>query len=187
LRLTLPQLAMLFGLVSLTFFFGALILAFGLRIQEQQTWQRFTVPGLLWLGTTALVFSSWVLESGRHALRHALVAIYRGRLFGTLALAIIFLCVQAVAARDLMAQGVAAAGNPHGSAFYLFMGIHGAHLAGGMLWLLYLYRQSGRLFSGTETDLRMHRRALAAAAMYWHFMGALWLVLYFFLRRWTAG
>jgi cytochrome c oxidase subunit 3 len=160
---------MLFGLVSLTFFFGALILAFGLRIHE------------------VLLISSWTLESGRHALRRALVAIYRGRLFGTLALAIVFLSVQAVAARDLISQGVSAAGNPHGSAFYLFMGIHGAHLGGGIAWLTYLYRRSRRLFSGTETDLRIHRRALGAAAMYWHFMGALWLVLYFFLRLWTSG
>jgi cytochrome c oxidase subunit III len=178
---------MLVGLVSLTFFFGALILAFGLRMEHEQTWRRFTVPGLLWLGTAALVISSWVLESGRHALRRALVSIYRGRLFGTLALAVIFLGVQAAAARDLMAQGVAASGNPHGSAFYLFMGIHGVHLGGGIAWLVYLYRKSGRLFSGTETDLRIHRRALAAAAMYWHFMGALWLVLYYFLRHWSAG
>lgn len=178
---------MLVGLVSLTFFFGALILAFGLRIEQQHTWQRFNVPGLLWLGTTLLLISSWTLEAGRHSLRRALVALYRGRMLATVVLAVLFLCVQAVSARDLLAQGVAAAGNPHGSAFYIFMGIHGMHLLGGVLWLTWLYRVSSRLFAGTETDLRVHRRALSAAAMYWHFMGLLWLVLYTFLRRWTAG
>lgn len=178
---------MLVGFVSLSFFFGALILAFGLRIEQQQTWQHFTVPGLLWLGTAVLLASSWILESSRHALRRALVSIYRGRLLATVVLALLFLSVQMVAARDLLAQGVVAAGNPHGSAFYIFMGIHGAHLAGGILWLVYLYQHSRGLFAGTETDLRTHRRALSAATMYWHFMGGLWLVLYFFLRRWSAG
>jgi cytochrome c oxidase subunit III len=120
-------------------------------------------------------------------LRRALVSLYRGRLFATIAFAVVFLGIQLASANDLMEQGVAAVGNPHGSAFYLFMGIHGAHLGGGIFWLIYLYRKADGLFSGTETDLRIHRRALGAAAMYWHFMGGLWLVLYFFLRRWTAA
>ena len=183
----MQQLAMLVGLVSLSFFFGALILAFGLRIQQQGTWERFHAPSILWLGTLLLLLSSWTLEGARRALRRALVVIYRGRLLATIVLAVMFLCVQAVSTGDLLAQGVAAAANPHGSAFYIFMGIHGVHLVGGMAWLLYLRVRSKRLFSGTETDLRQHRRIVATAALYWHFMGGLWLVLYFFLRRWTAA
>ena len=183
----MQQLAMLVGLVSLSFFFGALILAFGLRIQQQGTWERFQAPSILWLGTLLLLLSSWTLEGARRALRRALVVIYRGRLMATIVLAVMFLCVQAVSAADLLAQGVAAAANPHGSAFYIFMGIHGAHLLGGIAWLGYLRVRSKQLFSGTETDLRHHRRIVSTAALYWHFMGALWVVLYFFLRRWTAG
>ena len=175
------------GLVSLTFFFGALILAFSFRIEKQPTWQHFTVPGVLWLGTAVLLISSWMLESGRHALRRALVAIYRGRLAATIILSLMFLGIQAVSASDLLRQGVGAAANPHGSAFYVFMTIHGAHLLGGITWLSVLRHRSRKLFSGTETDLRVHRRALAAAAIYWHFMGVLWVVLYVFLKRWTAG
>jgi heme/copper-type cytochrome/quinol oxidase subunit 3 len=67
------------------------------------------------------------------------------------------------------------------------MAIHGAHLLGGIGWLLFLRARSKKLFSGTETDLRRHRRALSAAAIYWHFMGGLWLVLYLCLLRWTAN
>ena len=186
-RLTLPQLAVVLGLVSLTFFFGALILAFGLRIEQQRTWQRFAVPDVLWLGTIVLLLSSWTLEGARRALRHALVAIYRGRLGATIVLAVMFLSIQTVSASNLVSQGVAAAANPHGSVFYVFMGVHGAHLLGGMAWLLVLRFRSKRLFVGTESDLRSHRRAVAAAAIYWHFMGALWLVLFVFLNRWTRG
>lgn len=184
---TLYQLATAIGLVSLTFFFGALILAFGLRIEEQRSWAHFAMPGLLWLSTTVLLTSSWMLEGARRALRRARVTVYRVRIAATLALACIFLLVQFVSAEDLLRQGVAAAGNPQGSAFYLFMAIHGAHLAGGMVWILYLYFRAARLFRCSETDLRHHRRIGAAAAMYWHFMGVLWVVLFFFLHRWAAG
>lgn len=178
---------MLVGLVSLTFFFGALILAFGLRIQQQGAWEHFSVPSVLWLGTAMLLLSSWTLEGSRRALRRALVVIYRGRLLATIVLALMFLGVQLVSAADLLAQGVAAAANPHGSAFYIFMGLHGVHLLGGIVWLTYLRVRSKVLFRGSETDLRLHRRTVSAAALYWHFMGALWVVLFFFLRRWTSG
>jgi cytochrome c oxidase subunit 3 len=187
LRLTTAQLAVLVGLVSLTFFFGGLILAFGLRIEQATTWERFAVPNTLWPGTMLLLLSSWTLEAGRHSVRRGLVASYRRRISLTIALALIFLCIQTVSATDLMAQGVAVSGNPHGSAFYAFMGIHGAHLLGGITWMFLLLSRSKRLFAGTETDLRTHRRAIGAAAVYWHFMGALWLILFLILRRWTAA
>jgi heme/copper-type cytochrome/quinol oxidase subunit 3 len=66
------------------------------------------------------------------------------------------------------------------------MALHGLHLLGGMTWLTVLYIKSRRLFNATETDLRQHRQAAQAAAMYWHFMGVLWIVLFYFLLRWTA-
>jgi cytochrome c oxidase subunit III len=184
---TIYQIGTAVGLLSLTFFFGALILAFGLRIEQDHTWERFRLPNILWLSTVIILISSWTLEASRRALRRAWVSIYRGRIAATLILGFFFLFVQFFSASDLIGQGVGAAANPHGSAFYMFMGIHGAHLTGGMIWLGYLYARAGRLFRATETDLRQHRRVTAAAAMYWHFMGALWLVLFFFLHRWTAA
>jgi cytochrome c oxidase subunit 3 len=180
------QIATAVGLVSVTFFFGALILAFGIRIEQQSSWERFSLPGILWLSTCVLLASSWTLEGARRALRRAHVAIYRGRIAATIALAVLFLLIQAVSASDLLRQGVAANANPHGSAFYLFMAVHGAHLLGGIGWLSYLFRRSRPLFRGSETQLRHHRKLTTAAAMYWHFMGVLWLVLFFFLNRWTA-
>jgi heme/copper-type cytochrome/quinol oxidase subunit 3 len=112
---------------------------------------------------------------------------YRGRLAGTIAFAVVFLLAQIASAKQLLDQGIGTVSNPHGSAFYVFMGLHGLHLAGGIGWLTVLYLNSLRLFTGTESDLRKHRRIAQAAAMYWHFMGVLWLTLFFFLLRWTRG
>jgi heme/copper-type cytochrome/quinol oxidase subunit 3 len=67
------------------------------------------------------------------------------------------------------------------------MGLHGVHLIAGMIWLSALGAKSGKLFDSSENDLRHYRRAAGAAAMFWHFMGALWLVMYFFLRRWSGA
>jgi heme/copper-type cytochrome/quinol oxidase subunit 3 len=65
------------------------------------------------------------------------------------------------------------------------MGIHGIHLIAGICWLSYLYAHSGKLFNATENGLRKHRAIAGVAAVYWHFMGLLWAVLFFFLLRWS--
>ena len=126
-RLTLPQIGVLFGLVSLTFFFGALVLAFGLRISTGPPAERLVAPGILWFGTLVLILSSWTLEAARRALRRALVVIYRGRVAATLVLAALFLGIQVWVASELIGQGIAVYGNPRGAAFYAFAGLHGAH------------------------------------------------------------
>jgi cytochrome c oxidase subunit III len=188
LRLSLPQIGMVVGLVSLTFFFVALLLAFGLRMDAHPEWHRFDVPDLLWVGTGTLLLSSLAVELAARSLRRALVAVYRSRLLGALFLACVFLVIQGVSAADLLSQGVAIAGNPRGSAFYIFMSIHGVHLLAGVAWLSWLWLVSKRLFvESTEQSLRRHRRILSAAALFWHFMGTLWMVMFWFLRRWATG
>ena len=179
---------MVVGLVSLTFFFVALLLAFGLRMDAHPELRHFEVPDLLWVGTGTLVLSSLAVELAAWSLRRALVSVYRSRLLGALFLACVFLIIQGIAAGDLLNQGVAIAGNPRGSAFYVFMGIHGVHLLAGVIWLSWLWFVSKRLFvEATEQSLRRHRRILSAAALFWHFMGALWIVMFWFLRRWATG
>jgi cytochrome c oxidase subunit 3 len=181
----LYQIGLGVGLVSLSAFFIGLVLAYSFRIEAQQSWRPFQAPSFLWLSTAMLAISSWMVEAGRYSLRRALVAIYRGRLLAGILLGVLFVAVQVSAAVNLLGQGVAAASNPHGSAFYLFMGIHGAHIFGGLIWLAYLYVRSASLFRGTENDLRKHRLIAGAAATYWHFMGVVWGVLFYFLLRWT--
>jgi cytochrome c oxidase subunit 3 len=184
-NLNIHQLGVSIGLVSISAFFIGLIVAYGLRIEEQRAWRRFAPPTLLWFSTAMLATSSWIFEAARYALRRGRVATYRGRVAGALAFSMMFLATQAASVAQLLAQGIGATSNPHGSAFYLFMSLHAAHLAAGMGWLWILYQRSSRLFEGTENDLRKHRRVSGAAALYWHFMGLLWLVLFFFLLYWT--
>lgn len=182
---TINQIGITIALFSISAFFIGLVLAYGFRIADSAAWQRFKVPELLWLSTAMLVLSSASLETARYALRRALIIEYRRRLAVTLFLAVSFLVAQIASCVQLAAHGVAASGNPHGSAFYVFMGLHGAHLSGGMIWLAYLGYRSRTLAADAENTLRKHRIAAAPAAVYWHFMGILWVVLFIFLLRWT--
>ncbi|MBI3281844.1 MAG: cytochrome c oxidase subunit 3 [Acidobacteria bacterium] len=178
------QFGMAVFLVSLTAFFGALMIAYGLRLRTAPG-VAVHVPRTLWLSTLLIAASSAALEASRYCLR-------RGRLLrhglwhrGTLWLGASFLLSQAISWADLAAQGVYARGSPAGSVFYAFTGIHGVHAAGGLIWLLWLLRRARTLHLGTETDLRKHRYITSAAALYWHFIGVLWWLLFALLLLWT--
>ncbi|MGH7393649.1 MAG: cytochrome c oxidase subunit 3, partial [Candidatus Rokuibacteriota bacterium] len=61
----------------------------------------------------------------------------------------------------------------YGSTFYILIGAHGLHVLGAVAWLsvtLWLAAR-GRFADGRSAPLR-------ACAMYWHFVVALWPVLY---------
>ena len=173
------------GLLSLSAFFVALILAYSYRIEAQGSWREFKVPTFLWLSTIFLGISSWMLEAARFSLRRGIVGIYRARLAGSILMGLTFLGLQMTAGFDLWKQGVAAEANPHGSAFYIFMAIHAAHLLVGIGWLQVLYHRSAKLVETIENELRKHRIAASVAATYWHFMGAVWGVMFYFLLSWT--
>ena len=59
------------------------------------------------------------------------------------------------------------------------------HLIGGILWLVYLARRLHRVRPDVEQDLRGQRYATGAAALYWHFIGVLWVILFGLLLAWS--
>ncbi len=68
-------------------------------------------------------------------------------------------------------KGAYLAQNPHSSFFYLFTGLHAAHLVGGLVALaVVLLGRSKR------------RELVDVVAYYWHFLGVLWVALFIVLR-----
>lgn len=174
------------GLVAISAFFIALVMLFGFRIDRNDaTWRVIEIPESLWISTIVLACSSAALELGRYHLRRARVGRYRLWLAIAVVGALSFLILQFQSAAVLLRQGINAEANPQGFAFYIFIAIHGMHLLGGLIWLVYLLVRSGALGPDEENAIRRHRRVGGAAAIYWHYMGAVWLVLFAFLLTWT--
>jgi cytochrome c oxidase subunit 3 len=94
----------------------------------------------------------------------------------TSALGVAFLAGQVVAWQQLAAAGVFLASNPSNSFFYVLTGMHGLHLLGGIIALLFVgFRNRG-------DEGRLHQStAVKVAGLYWHFMGALWVYLFLLL------
>ena len=105
----------------------------------------------------------------------------------TVVLGVSFLGAQWLAWRELVAQGVYIATNPHSSFFYLLTGTHGVHLLVGILALDYLLlrarRRSGSGDSQSEDSVK-RQTAADVVALYWHFMGGLWVYLFLLLFLW---
>jgi cytochrome c oxidase subunit 3 len=172
------------GIVSIASFFGALAIVYAIILGQNPSPHAVRTPALLWVSTALILLSSFALERSRYALRRGLLERAAARLRTTLVLGNVFLASQLLSWWDLARQGVYLERNPQGSMFYLFTGLHGLHLAGGILWLAWLVRRSGVL-DGGEAALRRFRLAAGAAAIYWHFLGALWLFLFVLLLLWS--
>ena len=68
------------------------------------------------------------------------------------------------------------AGNVAGSFLYVITGLHVMHVLGGMIALFIVFSRAmmKKYTSADYNGVRM-------CAIYWHFLGALWVYLFFFL------
>ena len=180
------RLGMWITLASIFMLFAGLVLAYAFVLPKQAFWKPVRIPPEMWLSTAALLLSSMLLQAARRYLRRGRLGTYKKLLFAAVALGVIFLLSQTMAWSDLALQGVFMKGNPHGSMWFSFTGFHAAHVLGGMIAMSILLYGAGRLRQEDgEPPLRKHRNFAALTAMYWHFMGALWLVLFGLLQWWN--
>jgi len=182
--MSLGMLGMILILAAIGAFFIALAVAYAFAIQDRPGQANIRLGVWFWVSTGVMVLSSATLQWARHDLRMARLAPYRMSLWLTLGLGAVFLLLQGLGCRDLAQQGVYVVGNPRGSMYYVFSGVHAFHLLGGLGGLYWLIRRAMELTDGEEQPLRKHRAAARNVAVYWHFMGVLWVGLLILLVAW---
>lgn len=128
---------------------------------------------LLWINTGVLLASSVALQGAVFAARRdefdlAEIGLSAGGL-----LALCFLAGQVLVWRQLHAAGFFLAGSPAVAFLYLITGLHGLHLAGGVAAL---GRTAEKAWRGLAPEKL--RTSLELCALYWHFLFAVWLVLF---------
>jgi cytochrome c oxidase subunit 3 len=185
-------------LIADLMFFAVLVLFFfarqaGMRMDARShefigDWHPVLLPPILYINTGVLLLSSLAMELarlnifreidvleewlglGRPALRRTLPW-----LGATLALGLLFLAGQALAWRQLTAQGFAFDrwSTPASYFFYVITGLHALHLVLGVLALIFCLSALGWL-----KRVEYRQIAVDATAWYWHTMGLAWLVLF---------
>ncbi|MHC4392043.1 MAG: cytochrome c oxidase subunit 3 [Planctomycetota bacterium] len=133
------------------------------------------LPSGLWAPTLILLVSSVTMHLAVRSARFGDQDGLTLRLFATFALGLAFCAVQAILWRDLFAAGLNVRGSVYGANFYLLTGLHAFHVAAGVIVLFSVWRKAraGR-YARDATGVRM-------AAMFWHFVDFLWVVLFFVL------
>ena len=173
------------GIASILMMFTALASALIVRagLPGSTDWRGGTLPSLAYASTVVIIVSSLTFTRAKSALTHAEERGYRLWLAVTLLLGLGFLASQVLAWRQLVAQGVYLASNPHSSFFYVLTALHGLHLAGGILALSALIIYARRAHDSAASGEK--RRVLTGVVgIYWHFMDVLWVFLFLLLFFW---
>jgi cytochrome c oxidase subunit III len=174
----LGLLGMRFMLVSVMVLFVTIGVAYFERSGIPQGWTPIRVPGFLWCSTLLIAASSVTLERARRQFKLQRANPYAHWLTATLVLGAAFLVSQILALRQLVGQGVYLRGNSHSSLFYVLTGTHGLHLLGGMAFLAWLLLRARRL------EYHAQGRNFGVAALFWHFLDALWVGVFGMLLLW---
>jgi cytochrome c oxidase subunit 3 len=197
-RLRRLRLALAIGLTSVTMIFISLTSAYivrrGLPTFDDHTgtyiqdWIPVQLPlALLLINTALLAASSLTAElARRQIIRQAALAPVRsipgvslGRESGfpwlalTVVLGFGFLTGQWLAWRELADRGFYLATSASSSFVYLLTAVHGVHLIGGILVLLY-----AAVVSLLHRPVEGRRIVVDVTAWYWHFMFGLWLGIF---------
>jgi cytochrome c oxidase subunit 3 len=142
--------------------------------------QWMPLPRLLWLNTAVLVVSSAALQGAQIAARHGQRDAVRDCLLLGAASAVVFLAGQLLVWRQLVDAGYFAASNPANAFFYLLTGVHGLHVAGGLVAV-------GRAFGKIRSGVVIERLRLSVwlCTAYWHFLLVVWLMVFALLAGWA--
>jgi cytochrome c oxidase subunit III len=180
------RIAILLALVSITMFFLALTSAY---IFNRANTQPIVMPRVLWLSTALIIASSLTMELARRSLRLRREGGFKLWLALTMALGLGFLGAQLTGWHHLVESGFYITTdfyngsdyvrNFRSSYAYIFTGLHGVHLLGGLVALAYLMTRA----QGKWTAVR-RRVSVDATALYWHFLDGLWIYLLALLFFW---
>ena len=170
-RRYINRLGLLVALGGITMLFAAFTSAYIVR-SGGGDWIALELPGVVWLSTVLIAASSFSLEAARRAFQRKSLQSFRSWSAATAALGTGFLASQYAAWITLNEAGIYLQSHPKSSFFFVLTGVHAVHLLAGVLALLVLFglAAAGRLVPGRSD-------APTLTAIYWHFVGGLWIYL----------
>jgi cytochrome c oxidase subunit 3 len=155
--------------------FALFLTAYAMRM-DSGDWSTIALPRQLWLSSALLVAASALMQRAGAAAREARWHSARALLAGGGACGLAFLAAQAWAWQALLAANVMLAGNPAASFFYLLTAMHGLHVLGGLVGWGVAMPGVAQVPPAIEPARAAQRVALCAR--YWHFLLAVWAVLF---------
>jgi len=184
-RMHPKKFALYLGMASIIMAFAGLTSGYLVR-KGAGFWVNFAMPTQFWVSTGIIGLTSLAMIFVVKSYKSDNVKMYKWGLIATFALTIVFLLSQYLGYQALMGTGIFLQGNPSGGFFYVITGAHAAHILGGLVFLIIaiikaffkLKKPVNALISNVNNEQVVKVEMLA---IYWHFLGALWLYLFLFL------
>jgi heme/copper-type cytochrome/quinol oxidase subunit 3 len=124
--------------------------------------------------------STFVLLMSSLAMVLALDGVQRGSrsrsliwLGAVIVLGATFLGFQVYEFNHFVHEGLTLSTNVFGSSFFVLTGFHGAHVTGGVIWLITLWIMAARGKLPATESLKVE-----IAGLYWHFVDIVWIVIF---------
>ncbi len=163
-------------IAALSMLFAASIFGYLVIRARAPVWPPVGMPRLpssLWISTLIIVISSVTMQAAARAARIGRQRALRWGMALTTLLGVAFLLSQTLNWFALVAANLTAKTNLYGFTFYLLTGLHAAHVVGGLVPLAVV---TARAFRGRYSAAA--HAGVAYTAVYWHFLSAVWLVLF---------
>jgi heme/copper-type cytochrome/quinol oxidase subunit 3 len=173
-------------LASEAVFFTVLILAF---IYFRGNWIHVSGPNpaghlhpvVTGMYSLALFASSGTTLLAERGARRGNRTLFRLGLLATIILGVVFLSGQGREYAELIGSNVTISRNLFGTTFFTLTGFHGLHVIAGLVTL--------SIFLGVSLAAEKKGRpapSMGAVALYWHFVDAVWVVIFSIVYIWTA-
>lgn len=163
------------GIGSIVMMFAGLTSAYIVK-RNQANWVPFELPKAFWYSTAAIILSSITLFLAGKAFKERLMQRYRALVAVTLVFGVLFIVLQVIGFNNLWSVGVTLQASVSYSFLYVIVGLHGAHVIGGVIALVLLFAKAFSRKIRNYTSLPVE-----LVSTYWHFVDILWIYLLVFL------
>ena len=181
-----------FGLISITMTFAGLTSAFIVSSSRPDWLDSFILPTWFTISTVSITLSSLFFQLAKYRLDQYVrvslpenINIYLHRnnvnlfLGLTILMAIIFVFAQFLGFADIISQGYYFTGPESSittSYVYVLVFLHLAHLFAGIIVLTVVTTKFNK------QKYEKNKLGFEMALIFWHFLGALWIYLFFFIK-----
>jgi cytochrome c oxidase subunit 3 len=168
------------GIVSIVMFFSGWTSAVIVSKGGDGNWLNIEMPSAFTISLFIILLSSATFHFGFISIKNNKVNYLKITSLLTLVLGVLFVFSQFLGWQELYSKGIVATGSSSTNAssyIYLITVFHVLHLLAGLISLIVVFIKSMREKYNSTNYL-----GVELSLIYWHFLGVLWVYLFFFLK-----
>jgi cytochrome c oxidase subunit 3 len=162
-------------IASIIMIFAAFTSGYIVR-RAEGNWLIFDLPAMFNISSLIIIVSSVSMQLAVFAALKNNIQLLKLMMSITFLLGISFCVTQFLGWAEMVEIGVYLTGNPSGSFVYVISLVHAVHLISGLVFIAIVFVKTFQLKVHSQNT-----NTIEMCAVFWHFLGILWLYLFTFL------